>query len=279
MSGFGLVSPSTVRWSPFKSDATNRSSPEIWSVGMRGVRVWMRGVMPLAVLLVLAACGDRSSSPAAGTFTPHTAGELTVVTSDIPSPGFWEGTSSRLTGGFEYELARLLAERFGLHILHVRTESFHRIVEGQLDGADLALDLITPTKTRAQLLDFSMPYLNAAPTVVTRTGKYVPDLETARKLRWGVVQGTTFVGIVHSLIDPSPPTREYENNAAMETALEDGQIDAVLLDLPLAVVTANDSSGRLHTTAQLSEPELIAVALPKSSSNMMASRQAAWCDR
>jgi polar amino acid transport system substrate-binding protein len=249
------------------SEEALRFSPEIWSVAMCGVRAWMRGVMALAFLFLLAACGDRSTSPAAGTFTPHTAGELTVVTSDIPSPGFWEGTSSRLTGGFEYELARVLAQRFGLQSLRVKTESFHRIVEGQLDGADLALDLITPTRTRAQFLDFSTSYLDAAPTVVTRTGTSVPDLETARQLRWGVVRGTTFVGIVHTLIAPSRPTREYENNAAIASALEDGQIDALLFDLPLAVVTAKDSSGRLHTAAQLSEAELIAAALPKSSSN------------
>ena len=56
----------------------------------------------------------------------------------------------------------------------------------------------------------------------------------------------------------------------MVAALEDGQIDAILLDLPLAVVTANDSSGRLHTAAQLPEPELIAAALPRGSSNTEA---------
>jgi ABC-type amino acid transport substrate-binding protein len=221
----------------------------------------------LVTLVVLAACGDRSTSPAAGTFTPHTAGRLTVVTSDIPSPGFWEGTTTQPSGGFEYELTKLLAERFGLSSVRVETESFHRIVEGQLGGADLALDLITPTSTRAQHLDFSTPYLNTAPTVLVRTGTNVPDVATARQLRWGVVRGTTFVGIVHTLIDPTRPTEVYENNSAIVAALEHDKIDALLLDLPLAVVTANDSDHRLHTAAQLSEPELLAAALPKGSTN------------
>jgi ABC-type amino acid transport substrate-binding protein len=224
----------------------------------------------LATLVVLAACGDRSTSPAAGTFTPHTAGRLTVVTSDIPSPGFWEGTATRPSGGFEYELAKLLAERFGLSSVHVETESFHRIVEGHLGGADLALDLITPTSTREQHLDFSTPYLNTAPTVLVRTGTTVPDVATARQLRWGVVRGTTFVGIVHSLIDPIRPPKVYRSNTAVVAALEDHKIDALLLDLPLAVVTANDSDKRLHTAAQLSEPELLAAAMPRGSRNTEA---------
>ena len=224
----------------------------------------------LTTLVVLAACGDRSTSPAAGTFTPHSPGRLTVVTADIPSPGFWEGTTTRPTGGFEYELAKLLAERFGLSSVHVETESFHRIVEGHLGGADLALDLITPTSTRAQHLDFSTPYLNTAPTVLARTDTNVPDVATARQLRWGVVRGTTFVEIVHTVIDPIRPTEVYGSNTAVVAALEDHKIDALLLDLPLAVVTANDSDKRLHAAAQLSEPELLAAAMPKGSGNTEA---------
>lgn len=228
-----------------------------------------RGFLVVAIV-VLTACGDRTTSPAAGTFTPHTAGTLTVVTSDIPSPGFWEGTPAKLSGGFEYELAKLLAQRFGLSSTRIETESFHRIVAGHLDGADVSLDLITPTAARKHHLDFSTPYLNAAPTVLARTSTNIPDVATARQLRWGVVRATTFVGITRSLINPIHPTRVYENNAAMVTALEDGRIDAILLDLPLAVVTAHDSKNRLHTTAQLATPESIAVALPKGSSNTEA---------
>jgi ABC-type amino acid transport substrate-binding protein len=44
-------------------------------------------------------------------------------------------------------------------------------------------------------------------------------------------------------------------------------IDAVLLDMPLAVATANDSEGRLEVAAQLPISESIAAALPKGSSN------------
>jgi polar amino acid transport system substrate-binding protein len=242
----------------------------ISSTAMRGPRRCLHGAFLLAAVLVLAACGDRSTSPAAGTFTPRTPGTLTVVTADIPSSGFWEGTPSKLTGGFEFELAKTMAERFGLRSVDVKIESFHRIVAGDLDGADLALDLITPTRERSQFLDFSTPYLNAAPTVVARSETSVPDAHTARHLRWGVVRGTTFVGIVDSVIHPAHPARVYDSNTAIVAALEHGQIDALLLDLPLAVVTANDSNGRLHAAAQLHESELIAAALPRGSGNTEA---------
>jgi polar amino acid transport system substrate-binding protein len=230
---------------------------------------WWRAA-PLVLALLLAACGDRTTSPAAGTFTPGTRGVLTVVTTDIPSPGFWEGTPTHLTGGFEYELAKLLAQRFGLKTVQVKLEHFHRIVEGQLDGADLALDLITPTAERARSLSFSSPYLDAAPTVVVRSGTAVPDLATAQDLRWGAVRSTTFVGIIDKLIAPDGPVQIYDNTADLVAALEAHQIDAVLLDMPLAVKTANGSGSRLHVAAQLPHTETIAAALPKGSNNKQA---------
>ena len=224
----------------------------------------------LVVALLLAGCGDLASSPAAGTFTPRTPGVLTVVTTDIPSPGFWEGTPAHVTGGLEYELARDLADRFGLKSVRVITEQFHRIVNGQLDGADLALDLITPTAQRSKSLSFSTPYLDAAPTVVVQNGTSVPDLETAQGLRWGAVRETTFIGIINSEIAPSQPVRIYDNTSEELSALEAGKIDAVLLDLPLAVVTAERSGGRLAAVAQLPGSEMIAAAMPKGSSNEQA---------
>jgi ABC-type amino acid transport substrate-binding protein len=57
---------------------------------------------------------------------------------------------------------------------------------------------------------------------------------------------------------------------AIVSALEHGEIDAFLFDLPLAVVTANNSHGRLRAVAQLPEPELLAAALPKDSQNTQA---------
>jgi polar amino acid transport system substrate-binding protein len=226
------------------------------------VALWMAALLP--------ACGDRNSSPAAGAFRPSSPGVLTVVTTEIPSTGFWLGSPDHVTGGFEFELAQNLAQRFGLKRVRVELESFNRIVSGQLDDADLALDLITPTQQRSRVLDFSTPYLNAPPTVVVRSGTTVPDLETARDLRWGAVEGTTFVSIVNDLIEPGVPVSTFDNNAKMLTALMSGQVDAVLQDMPLAVVTAEHSHGRLETAAQLPASETIAAALPKGSPNVQA---------
>src|SRR4051794_21854894 len=224
----------------------------------------------VAVVAAPTACGTDDSSPAAGNFTPHARGVLTVATTVVPSPGFWEGTASHPTGGLEYELAKDLAQRFGLKSVRIVLEHFHRIVSGQLGGADPALDLITPTAQRAQDLDFSSPYLDAAPTILVRSGTPVTDLDAAQRLRWGAVRATTFVNIINESIMPDGPMRVYDNTDEMLSALRTGKVDAVLLDMPLAVLTARRSQGRLRAAAQLPRHETIAAALPKGSSNFDA---------
>jgi polar amino acid transport system substrate-binding protein len=84
------------------------------------------------------------------------------------------------------------------------------------------------------------------------------------------VNATTLVPIIHSLIRPSDPVHGYATTATMIAALEHGQIDAVLLDMPLAVATADRSGGRLNAAAQLPDPESLAAALPKGSANVQA---------
>ena len=224
----------------------------------------------LTSFLIAASAGCGSIAGSAGTFTTAQPGVLTVATSVVPSAGFWEGTPRRPTGGFEYELAREFASRFGLGAVRVRIVHFHRIVEGHLGGADIGLDLITPTPQREEDLEFSAPYLKAAPTVVVRSGTEVPDLATARELRWGAVRSTTFVGDIENAVAPEQPIVLFDGQREMLDALRSGKIDAVMFDLPLAVATARLSGGRLEAVAQLPEHEAISVALPKGSPNRQA---------
>ena len=195
---------------------------------------------------------------------------LTVATSAVPSAGFWEGTPSHPTGGFEYELVKEMAKRFGLGRVQIKIVHFHRLVRGHLGGADLGVDLITPTPEREEFLEFSQPYLKTAPTVLVRSGTEVPDLKTAQELRWGAIQSTTFVETIERSIVPESEPVLYDGQREVLAALRSGKIDATLLDLPLAVATAEDSHGELEAVAQLPDKEALSVALPKGSPNRQA---------
>ena len=220
-------------------------------------------VLPIVVLA--AGCGSGAS----GTFEPTRAQTLTVMTQPLPTPGFWEGAGDHPTGGMEYGIARELARRFRIDRVVVRTEPFSRIVGGDLGDADLALALITPTEQRDEVLDFSTPYIHAAPALVTRVGTSVPDVQTAQGLRFATEASTTLEQIVADVIRPDAPPLRYPSEGAKLQAIRSGRADVGLFDLPEAQAIANGDPG-LEVAAKLTTTEPIAAALPEGSDNVEA---------
>ena len=154
----------------------------------------------IATLVALTSCGS-SEDIAGQRFVPVTPGLLTVATS-LPAPGFWDGAAvDSLTGGFEYGVARLLAERFELE-LDVVDVPFERLVAGELAGADLALAQITITDEREERLAFSVPYYADDAGAVLESGEELTDLETAKEQRWAVQRGTVEADFLDDVVQP-----------------------------------------------------------------------------
>jgi polar amino acid transport system substrate-binding protein len=220
----------------------------------------MRWIGALLVSVLLAGCA--AAVPAAGGFRPTEPGALTVATATVPLPGFWEEP-----GGFEYGLASALADRFRLRLRVVQVP-FERIVSGDLGGADLALSQVTATADRERVLDFSPAYLAATPAGLARAA--IPDLAAARGARWAVTRGTTLAAVLAGFIRPSTPPALTADEPAALTLLAAGSVDAVLLDLPVALVLADRSGGALRVAMQVSSDDSLAVALPEGSANREA---------
>jgi ABC-type amino acid transport substrate-binding protein len=224
----------------------------------------------LAALVLSAAGCANAGKGAAGSFSPHTSNTLTVATAQIPDPGFWYGTFAHPTGGFEYAIAQQLASHFDLAKIKVIYVSFHELVRGHLGGADLALSDITITEQREQHLDFSAPYLKAPPAIVVRPGTEVADVNAARDLHWAVQNDTTLKEALEKQIEPKTKTLVFEHQNEKLAALEDGRVDAVLLDLPVALAYARESPRKYAVAAQLPSEAELGAALPSGSENTEA---------
>ena len=103
-----------------------------------------------------AATGSSQCGPgkpaAAANFKPVKADTLSVVTS-LPGPGFWEGSDTdptKVTSGYEYDIAKCMQPTFGLTKLRVRNVSFDAIVAGTVTNYDLALSQISITRRPRQ---------------------------------------------------------------------------------------------------------------------------------
>jgi polar amino acid transport system substrate-binding protein len=226
--------------------------------------------LALAVGLWSLVCAGCSGGGAAGTFTPRTPDTLTVATAQIPDPGFWSGTAQHPTGGFEYGLARALAARFGLSKVKVTIVPFARLVAGDLGGADLALSDITVTEAREEHVDFSSSYLTAPPSILVRPGTEVADVDTAQELRWAVQTGTTLQSALEQAIRPNDAPLVVHHQREALAALRARRVDAVMLDLPVALAYARQSPSTYAVAAQLPSEDVLAAALPKGSGNVEA---------
>ena len=232
------------------------------------------GAALLVTFLLFAAVGCASTNRASGEFTPRHHGVLTVATAEIPLPGLWAGTADHPTGGFEYELAKDLAKRFGLDRVKVVLVPFDQIITGHLGGADLALSDLTPTTARGQYLDFSDTYLAATPAVLVRRGHNVPDLHTAQKLTWAVGRRTTLAAFLNSIVQPNTPPAETTSQSETVRAIKTHKVDAGLLDLPVAAAIARESRGQLAVAGQFDQPDGLSAALPNGSANLDATSSA-----
>ncbi len=231
-----------------------------------------RRLLAVAALLAaaLAGCAQDSASRSAGTFTPVTPETLTVAVDQVPRPGFWLGTAQAPTGGFEHGLAVALADRLGLERVRVTIVPFARIVAGDLGGADVAISDVSATDERAEVVDFSIPYLPAVPGILTAAGREVRDVHGARALRWAVERGTTLETALDRRIRPEGDVLRRPTQDAAIATLTRGAAEAVLLDLPVALAYAAASDDALAVAAQLPGDEHLAVVLPQGSGNLTA---------
>lgn len=179
---------------------------------------------------LLSGCGQ----PARETFSPVVAGELCVATAR-PAPGFWEGDD----GGLEGALARRLAERLGLDQVRVLDVPLSELAAGVPDGCDVALAQLVPTEERRDAASWSSAYLRADLGIVVAGELDVPDVQTAQGLRWGAERSSSGADVLRDAV-PTADVRDLPDLDALLAAVESGEVEAAVLDLPVALVATGD---------------------------------------
>jgi polar amino acid transport system substrate-binding protein len=204
---------------------------------------------------------------AENTFDPASPGRVVVATS-LPSPGFWEGDDvATLDGGFEWGLARALADELGLRV-SFRDVPFPDIVTGDLHGADVALAQVSITDEREHRVKFSVTYFDSAPAVLAPSdADEIHDLATASDRSWVVERGTTEQSFVDDVIRPDKSVVAVDGEAEAVDAVRSGDADAALLDLPAALVIAARVPD-LEVDARFDDPERYGIVLPEDSPDM-----------
>jgi polar amino acid transport system substrate-binding protein len=213
------------------------------------------GTVLLALLLPGCAPTDESDSaaaPSAGASTAactptdlktKTAGTLTIGT-DKPAYGPWFSDDDPSNGkGFESAVAYAVADKLGYAQGTVKwvTASFNSVIQPGSKPYDLDINQFSITPEREKAIDFSSGYYDVSQAVVTVKGSKaagVKDLAGLKALKVGAQVGTTSYKAVTDVIQPASAPKVFDDNDKAKLALANGQIDALVVDLPTALYLA-----------------------------------------
>ncbi|MFP4148809.1 MAG: transporter substrate-binding domain-containing protein [Nitriliruptoraceae bacterium] len=163
-------------------------------------------------------------------------GALTVCT-DAPYEPFEFEDPDAPSGysGFDIDLMQEIADRNDLELVVVNA-GFEGLTSGAEMAAgtcDVAASAITITEERAANVDFTDAYYSAIQSLLVPAGSEISSIDDlAEGVTVGVQSGTTGEAYAEENV-PGAEIRAYEGGGALFTALEAGQIDAILQDEPV----------------------------------------------
>ncbi len=195
-------------------------------------------MIPMTALAVLAMTTAVHAGGHCAAGKTLTEGQLTIATGN-PAYYPWVLNDAPESGeGFEAAVAYAVAAEMGFEaddVVWVRS-SFDEAIQPGAKNFDFNMQQYSITPERDEVVDFSAPYYSAPMAVLLAPGVEADaSMEGLQGLVWGAVGSTTAVPKLQNVIQPEKDILLYGDNADVNAAMQAGQIDAALYDLPTAL--------------------------------------------
>ena len=195
--------------------------------------------------LALTACGGSSSSvassvassasseaastsAAAGELTTVMAGKLTMAT-NATFPPYEMTTDSGDIEGIDVDTAKAIAEKLGLELQIDDMDFDAALLSVQQGKADIAMAGITVTDERKAVMAFSDSYATGIQSIIVPEGSDIASPDDLADKKIGTQRGTT--GYIYCTDDfGEDSVVAYDNGLTAVQALNNGQVDAVVID-------------------------------------------------
>jgi polar amino acid transport system substrate-binding protein len=229
-------------------------------------------LIPVFALIVAACGGGASSAPSgtpAATATPGTtaeatldacatenletmtAGTLTIGADNPAFPPYFQPSDPAVEGseweigeptngqGLEAATAYAVAEQLGFTADQVTwvPVPFNNAIQAGPKDFDMYLTQVSYSAERAQAVDLSDGYFDLNQAVIGNAGTPIDDVTTVaglKEFKLGAPVGTTSYQYIVDNIQPTQDPAVYDSLDAAIAALNAGQIDGVVVDLPTA---------------------------------------------
>lgn len=199
--------------------------------------IWRTLAATAAVLVATTLSACSSGSVAGDTITE---GKLTIGTGNPAYSPWVLNDAPEAREGFEAAVAYAVAEKLGFaeeDVVWVRT-TFDEAIAPGAKNFDFNLQQYSITEERKANVDFSSPYYETAQVVVTTEGSAAAGATSIADLQGyliGAATGTTSFDAIGSVIAPTQDALAFNSNDDAKAALTNGQVDAIVLDLPTAL--------------------------------------------
>jgi polar amino acid transport system substrate-binding protein len=165
-------------------------------------------------------------------------GVLTIGTDDPAFPP-WFDFDPTSGNGYESAVAYAVAEELGFardEVVWITVPFNASYAPGPKDF-DFDINQISITPERAEVVTFSDGYYTVNQALVGYTDSVAATIGSVaelKALRLGAQVGTTSLTFITEVIQPDTEPLVYDTNNDAKSALEAGQLDAIVLDLPTA---------------------------------------------
>ncbi|MCX5268948.1 ABC transporter substrate-binding protein [Streptomyces sp. NBC_00199] len=186
-----------------------------------------------------AASGSRANTCAKGGLATETPGKLTIAT-DEPAYEPWFKDDKPTNGeGFESAVAYAVAGQlgYGKNAVVWQSVPFNKAFAPGEKTFDFDINQVSISDERKKAVDFSSGYYDVRQAVVALKGSKaagVTGVAGLRGLKLGAQVGTTSLDYIDDVVKPTRQAAVYAKNDQAKSALKNGQVDAIVVDLPTA---------------------------------------------
>lgn len=208
---------------------------------------------------VAASSEAASSSAAAAELTTVEAGKLTMAT-NATFPPYEMTTDAGTIEGIDVDTAQAIAEKLGLELQIDDMDFDAALLSVQQGKADIAMAGITVTDERMAVMSFSDSYATGIQSVIVPEGSDIASVDDLAGKKIGTQRGTT--GYLYCTDDfGEENVIAYDNGLTAVQALNNGQVDAVVIDnAPAQEFVAANPGLKILDTAYAQEDYAIGVA-------------------
>lgn len=217
--------------------------------------------------LIAAGCGgddeeETATSPGATATQPVDLGLIQdgtlLVATDTPFPPFEMGQPPDISG-YDVDVMDAIAEILGVETEYEDT-TFDTIFRDTAQGRyDIVASATAITRGRERAVDFSDPYYDGQQALVVTAGSEIGSLADLSGRVVGTQDGTTGESYANDQTEAGE-VRGFPEGPDAFAALETGQVDAVIIDQPVAV-DAVEKQGGVEIVEEISTSELYGFAM------------------